>query len=110
MVSHFEGRQQLFPRKMSTILTNGRQFTVFNEEQTLNECIKANFVDCRINAYPVLEDSGLLAIQAPNIIFIDIDLSKYYNNEQGLIELNKTLRMTLYAIDKSLNGCKPTTI
>jgi hypothetical protein len=42
ILTHFEGRQPLFPRKMSTSLSQGRQFTVYNEEQILNECIKAN--------------------------------------------------------------------
>ena len=41
---------------MSTALSQGRQFIVYNEEQILSECMKANFIDCRINAYPVLED------------------------------------------------------
>ena len=53
ILTHFEGRQQLFPRKMSTSLSQGRQFTVYNEEQILNECIKASFIDCRLNAYPL---------------------------------------------------------
>jgi hypothetical protein len=61
---------------MSSASSRGRQFTVYNEEQILNECIKANYIDCRINAYPILLDSDIVAgIQAPNIIFIDIDLS-----------------------------------
>ena len=73
LLSHFEGRQRLFPRKMSTFTSKGKQFIVYNKEQILDACIKSNFIDCRLNAYPVLED-GLL--QAPNIIFIDLDLPK----------------------------------
>ena len=66
---------------MSTSLSQGRQFTVYNEEQILNECIKASFIDCRLNAYPVLSESDMIALdifsaQAPNMIFIDIDLPK----------------------------------
>ena len=60
ILTHFEGRQPLFPRKMSTSLSQGRQFTVYNEEQILNECIKANFIDCRLNAYPVLSDDDMV--------------------------------------------------
>ena len=71
LLSHFEGRQRLFPRKMSTSTSKGKQFTVYNKEQILDGCIKSNFIDCRLNAYPVLEDRVL---QAPNIIFIDLDL------------------------------------
>ena len=48
---------------MSTSLSQGRQFTVYNEEQILNECIKANFIDCRLNAYPVLSDDDMSLLQ-----------------------------------------------
>jgi hypothetical protein len=62
---------------MSTALSQIKQFTVYNEEQILDECIKTNFIDCRLNAYPVLLDDDIVAgIQAPNIIFIDIDLTQ----------------------------------
>jgi hypothetical protein len=49
LLSHFEGRQRLFPRKISTALSKGKQFTVYDKDQILNECIKADFVDCRLN-------------------------------------------------------------
>jgi hypothetical protein len=39
---------------MSTALSQGRQFIVYNEDQILNECEKAGFVDCRLNAYPIV--------------------------------------------------------
>lgn len=104
---HFEGRQKLFPRKMSTALSQGKHFTVYNEKQILDECIKANFVDCR-NAYPVLLDDDIVAgIQAPNIIFIDIDLTQGLqrnNSEHSLSELNRTLN----TIKKRLNGFSST--
>ena len=111
ILSHFKGRQPLFPRKMSTALSQGRQFTVYNEEQILNECIKANFVDCRINAYPVpSEDEQAQIIQAPIIIFIDIDIINCLNHEQALEQLSKTLKQTLSKIKKKLNGCIPTVL
>ena len=101
LLSHFEGRQRLFPRKMSTFATNGKQFTVYNKEQILDACIKSNFIDCRLNAYPVLED-GLL--QAPNIIFIDLDL------QSNLKELKKYLDKTLKIIKQKINGFEPTVL
>ena len=101
LLSHFEERQRLFPRKMSTFASKGKQFTVYNKEQILDACIKSNFIDCRLNAYPVLED-GLL--QAPNIIFIDLDL------QSNLTELNKNLEKTLKIIKQKLNGFQPTVI
>jgi hypothetical protein len=105
ILSHFEGRQRLFPRKMSTFTSEGKQFIVYNKEQILNACIKSNFVDCRLNAYPVLEE-GLL--QAPNIIFIDLDLpTKYEDNSK---ELNKYLNKTIKIIKQKLNGFEPTVL
>jgi hypothetical protein len=117
ILSHFEGRQQLFPRKMSTALSQGRQFIVYTEDQIFNECEKAGFVDCRLNAYPVSEESqsnelNIFSAQAPNIIFIDLDLSKGFESkeEEEIIKLNKTLKKTLNIIKKKLDGCKPTVL
>ena len=111
ILRHFEGRQPIFPRKMSTSLSQERQFTVYNEEQILNECIKANFIDCRLNAYPVLSDDGKSAavIQAPNLIFIDIDLHQSLD-ENSLLELNKIQSRTLNLIEHKLDGCSPTVL
>ena len=75
-----------FQEKCLHLQVKGKQFTVYNKEQILDACIKSNFIDCRLNAYPVLED-GIL--QAPNIIFIDLDL------QSNLKELNKNLEKTL---------------
>jgi hypothetical protein len=117
ILAHFEGRQQLFPRKMSTALSQGRQFIVYSEDQILHECEKAAFVDCRINAYSVSERSqsdalDIFSAQAPNIIFIDIDLPKGYESkeEEAIIKLNKTLKKAQSIIQKKLDGCKPTVL
>ena len=94
---------------MSTSLSNGRQFIVYNQRQIFIECIKANFLDCRINAYPVLIDSEYQ--QAPNIIFIDLDLITSDNDYQKDLEkLNKTLDKVLRNIGSALSGCKPTVL
>jgi hypothetical protein len=112
ILSHFEGKQQLFPRKMSTALSQGRQFIIYNEEQIISECIKANFIDCRLNAYPILlNDDIAAAMQVPNIIFIDIDLSKgFESQEEAIIKLNKILKKTLNIIQRKLDGCKQTVL
>jgi hypothetical protein len=105
ILTHFEGRQPLYPRKMSTSLSQGRQFTIYYEEQILNECIKSNFTDCRLNAYPVLSDDDMAtAMQAPNLIFIDIDLPTD-DYEDSLFELSKTLSRSLKLINHKLEGC-----
>ena len=107
ILSHFEGRQQLFPRKISTAFSNGRQFSVYGREQILEECIKSNFIDCRINAYPVLNESTIHH-QTPNIIFIDLDLSKDLPYQVALNQLEKTKNKSLKIIKEKLNGCRPT--
>jgi hypothetical protein len=58
-------------------------------------------MDCRLNAYPVLEE-GLL--QAPNIIFVDLDT----NYGSNLKELNRNLEKILKIINQRLNGFEPT--
>jgi hypothetical protein len=110
ILTHFEGRQSLFPRKMSTLLSQGRQFTVFDKEQILNECIKANFTDCRLNGYPVLSDDDIsTAVQAPNLIFIDIDFATD-DYENSLSESSKTLSKSLKIIKNKLEGFTPTVL
>jgi hypothetical protein len=120
LLSHVEGRQQLFPRKMSTALTKGSQFIVYSEDQILNECIKANFIDCRLNAYPHMESDDLTTITntdshtpirifsalAPNLIFIDIDFPPGITEKDSLKQLNKILEI----IKKDLGQCTPSVL
>ncbi len=106
---HFEGRQQLFPRKMATAFSNNCQFTVYTFDQILNECIKANFIDCRVNAYPVLADSTI-PLQASNIIFIDIDLNEDLPCEEALKQLDRSKNKSIRTIKDKLDNCKPTVL
>ena len=50
------------------------------------------------------------SIQAPNIIFIDIDLTQGPKYENSLLELNRILCKTLKTIKQKLDGCKPTVL
>ena len=111
ILSHLEKRQQLFPRKISTAFSNNKQFTVYNREQILNECIKADFIDCRINAYPVLDNNNYHSysnIQAPNIIFIDLDLDKHLTYHEAKTKLEKVKNKSMKMIKEKLGGCQPT--
>jgi hypothetical protein len=111
ILSHFEKQQQLFPRKISTAFSYTRQFIVYNKEQILNECIKADFIDCRVNAYPVLENNNYHAdsnIQAPNLIFIDLDLEKSLPYPKAIIRLEKSKNKSIKTIKERLIGCQPT--
>jgi hypothetical protein len=99
LLSHFKAaHQQLFPRKMSTAFSEGRQFVIWNENQIMQECEKANYVDCRLNAYPIFEEGNQIV---PSIIFIDIDGDSVQRSD-------KILKQTLKTIKLKLNGGVPT--
>ena len=60
-------------RSIMSVQTNGQVF-VDNEEQLFQFFSDANFIDCRINGYPLHEDNGRMTLY-PSFIFIDLDLS-----------------------------------
>jgi hypothetical protein len=96
--------QQLFPRKMAA----GERFgiVVNSKEQVLYECIKANFVDCRISAYTNVIDADLDAGLVPsNVVFIDIDRKQFSNRE----EFSQTVQNTKNKI-KQVLGINPVVI
>ena len=67
--------------------------------------------DCRLNAYPVLSNEDASAsTQAPNLIFIDIDLLQSADYENSLLELNKILSKALKIIKHKLDGLNPTVL
>ena len=49
ILNHFQ--QPLFPRTISTFRTKGKQIVVYNLNQIIDEFVKSNFIDCRINAF-----------------------------------------------------------
>jgi hypothetical protein len=62
-----------FPRMASTAATKGGQFMVYSKQELLDACAKANYVDCRINAYPPPVEFWGTNRQPPDFIFLDID-------------------------------------
>jgi hypothetical protein len=65
----FEGSP--FPRTVSTYATGGRQVAVTNSDEMFTLFEQANFVDCRINAYPVPVSGSTSMIsvqQSPDIV------------------------------------------
>lgn len=83
-------QQKLFPRKIMTAKYSG-QITVNSKEEMLQKFEEADFIDCRINAYPVIPAGTL---QASNIIMIDLDVDMALKTGQKLIKqvLHKTLK------------------
>jgi len=97
--------QKLFPRMMSTARTNGGMFAVHNINQILHACEMADYIDCRLNGYPVLADYDIEnGIISPNFLFADSDRKDielaYFNNASAEI----TSRI------QQIFGVKPTVI
>ena len=90
ILSHFQ--EPLFPRTISTQESEGRQMPIYNINQIYQEFEKSKFIDCRINAFPSIENP------APNFIFIDLD--DIHKN----ISLDKILHITLTNIKNRLRG------
>jgi hypothetical protein len=78
-----------FPRTISTKTTEGRQVVVYNKDEAFAMFKAANYLDCKINAYPKYVEWKGLNRQTPNFIFIDLDQGRF-----KLIDrvLNKTLK------------------
>ncbi len=89
ILSHFT--EPLFPRKYSTAATNGVQIRANNREELITAYEKADLLDCRINAFPVLTESGERQ-QAPDFLFIDLDRSTFSDSNTHRMALNDTLR------------------
>jgi hypothetical protein len=96
ILDHFDPNA-LFPR---TIMTKklGYQKIVFSKQEALQFFIDSDFVDCRINAFPALDNLPL------DFIFIDLD-----SGFQDKVPLDKKLEITLSQINKRLEG-NPTVI
>jgi hypothetical protein len=99
LLSHLD-QDVLFPRKMMTKQHN-YQFTINSKDQIIEKCISSDLVDCRINAYPESVPYTDFTNQAPNFIFIDLDLSNFAKFKNPKKMLDKTLRNTLNKISES---------
>jgi hypothetical protein len=103
ILSHLE--EPIWPRTVSSFTTQERQILVYNKEEALARFRQANLLDCRINAYPDYIGIAGLNRQAPNFIFIDLDLCRSDSRKA----LDKALRNVLKNI-KKLNGAEATVI
>src|SRR6476659_7297214 len=90
ILSHFQ--EPIFPRTISTQESEGRQTPVRDINQIYHEFEKSKFIDCRINAFPYIENP------IPYFIFIDLD------DIHKKISLDKILQITLSNIKKRLGG------
>ena len=72
ILRHFESEYFIWPRTISTKTTRGRQILVYNKEEAFARFKQANFLDCRISAYPSTKYTRRMK-QNPNFLFIDLD-------------------------------------
>jgi hypothetical protein len=106
ILGHFPTEEPLWPRTISTYTTERRQIPVCTKEEVLAIFRKANFLDCRISAYPDYTQWHGVNRQAPNFIFIDLDLSRFNCKET----LDRVLGKTLKNIKDQFKGAYPTVI
>lgn len=87
-----------FPRKISTFNSHGAQFPVISKKQLISSFISANFVDCRISAFPYLKENKSWP---SDLIFIDIDKANFNNDGKSL---ERALKTTIKNIKEKING------
>lgn len=78
ILNHFEDPQ--FPRTVSTRATNGKQKNVNSKDEAFARFKQANYIDCRINAFPDYTEHNDKNIQKSNFIFIDLDRNQSIQN------------------------------
>jgi hypothetical protein len=89
----------VFPR---TIMTKklGYQRKVYSKQRALEHFIDSDFIDCRINAFPLLKEG---ATWPPNLLFIDLDLADFNSFSSNNNNSKKSLKL---ALDKTLKNIK----
>ena len=116
IISHFHQQHQrlsIWPRTISTKTTQGRQVIVHSKQEAIARFKQANFMDCRISAYPywrssiVSEFAEIKNAIPPNFIMIDLDMCNFELDEDKLLHV---LRQTLRKIKEILQLSRPTVI
>jgi hypothetical protein len=102
ILSHFEYQIHVWPRTISTQLTNRVQIPVYDERYALAKFKQSNLIDCRINGYPTYVEYKRYVRQTPDFIFIDLDLDNFlsFANWSSKQLLDMALENTLWKISK----------
>jgi hypothetical protein len=93
----------IWPRTVSTSYTQGRQIVVYSREQAIARFRQANYIDCRISAYPHCKQGAKIPC---DFIMIDLDRGSYDYDDSALATV---LRQTLSKVKLVLNY-KPTVL
>ena len=86
------------------MMTNQRkyQFTIYSKEEIVEYCKNADYVDCRVGAYPEYTKYKGIVRQPPDFVFVDLDLSNF-NNDISRIE--RVLKRIKNKIEKLGGSC-----
>ena len=77
ILNHFEGAGALFPRTMSTVATHNKQILAADIDEIYSKFRAADFLDCRINAYPDFTNFNGINRQYPAFVMCDLDITKF---------------------------------
>jgi len=102
ILSHFEN--PIWPRTIFT--PKEKQVLVYSQDQALAKFIQARFLDCRINAYPSYTEWKGLNRQAPDFLFIDLDLSRFKSVEALNRALTRTLNFMRETWRQYISNCR----
>jgi hypothetical protein len=102
LLSHLSKSKPEFPRTIATKLTEGKQVVVNDKIEALAYYKEANYMDCRLAAYPYDEDKSPQII---DFVMLDLDLNNFKYSRQ---KLNKALSKILRLLSKQ--GIIPTVI
>jgi hypothetical protein len=98
-------KEPKFPRRIYTPVR--KQIEVKNELEIYGYFKEANFVDCRINAYPLREEWAIKLLgQEPDVLFIDLDQENFKSKDH----LEDAKRKTLKNIRNKLSGANPSVL
>ena len=110
IMGHFKGQERYFPRTISTKATQGAQVLVSDPGEAMDKFVDANFMDCRISAYPPQSTlSSYVGVNldiAPSIIMIDLDRETFRSRTAFETALSRTLNN----IGDNFPNCHPTVI
>ena len=90
ILSHFQ--EPVFPRRIFTPIQ--KQIKIENTDEILKYFKESRLYDCRISAFPFLENwyIKLHGPQPPDILFIDLDASQFKSGRALYLALIKTLK------------------
>lgn len=81
ILNHFDQDNNIFPRTISTRITQNKQVEINSKKEALQCFEQANNLDCRISAFSRYEQELL----KPNMIFIDLDNKTALDETRALI-------------------------